>query len=463
MDQTEIPTLLDLAIQNLMVNEPVLIHALEEIPRELFIPLFIAAFSGERKNILKAIVSTWPFRCLHVGTLRVQEPHCEVLEAMIDGLQILPVQNSSTRAPKLRVLDLRQDADCRTTCTDISSKFPFCFQSCIYSQQSILKIQEACNNTANSESQPQSSRKPMELLVDLYFDGTLRSRKFLSVLLNKVEQSFGSLHLCCRDLQISKTSDYKSTLKFLDLVCTDHLGIDQAYLSEVSTLLAQMIHLDSLSLSRIIFRSCKGKNFRNFLTHLGQMDNLEELSLSFFSIRDQLNKLLRVLPPELDFLYLTFCELSHKDFISLSQSLQANHLKLLNLSNTQISWEYSEPFVTLLENLSGTLQHLEIDSCLITDSTLSAVIPTLSRCSHLRVLSFASNPITMPVLKHLLQQLTPLMELKYVIYPVPVHCYEQWNSHDTLNQQKLAEVKAQLKGMLQAAQREDMNWTMCSE
>jgi hypothetical protein len=69
----------------------------------------------------------------------------------------------------------------------------------------------------------------------------------------------------------------------------------------------------------------------------------------------------------------------------------------------------------------------------------------------------------MPVLKHLLQQLTPLMELKYVIYPVPVHCYEQWNSHDTLNQQKLAEVKAQLKGMLQAAQREDMNWTMCSE
>jgi hypothetical protein len=133
----------------------------------------------------------------------------------------------------------------------------------------------------------------MELFVDLYFDGTLRSRKFLSVLLNKVEQSFGSLHLCCRDLQISKTSDYKSTLKFLDLVCTDHLGIDQAYLSEVSTLLAQMIHLDSLSLSRIIFRSCKGKNFRNFLTHLGQMDNLEELSLSFFSIRDQLNKLLR--------------------------------------------------------------------------------------------------------------------------------------------------------------------------
>ena len=41
---TEPPTLLDIAIQFLLKNEHVGIRALEEMPRELFVPLFAAAF-----------------------------------------------------------------------------------------------------------------------------------------------------------------------------------------------------------------------------------------------------------------------------------------------------------------------------------------------------------------------------------------------------------------------------------
>nr|XP_054107173.1 melanoma antigen preferentially expressed in tumors-like [Callithrix jacchus]XP_054107174.1 melanoma antigen preferentially expressed in tumors-like [Callithrix jacchus] len=107
--------------------------------------------------------------------------------------------------------------------------------------------------------------------------------------------------------------------------------------------------------------------------------------------------------------------------------------KLLSLSNNQMSWEVSGSFLALLEKVSGTLEHLEVDNCLITDFTFSVVTPALSHCSHLCVPSFVFNPITMPVLTSPLQHLTAWMELKYVIYPVPVHGYEQWRCCGSLD------------------------------
>uniref|UniRef100_A0A8C3W6B3 Leucine-rich repeat-containing protein 14 n=1 Tax=Catagonus wagneri TaxID=51154 RepID=A0A8C3W6B3_9CETA len=467
MDQHNAATLLEVAAKSLLSNELVALHALGEIPRDLFIPLFKAAFLGGHKKMLKAIVEVWPFRCLHIGRLNAREKYYDILEAMLDGLQILPAQKSSSWGPKLRILDLRHDPDCETTCSEIRTTFPFCFQQCVYSQHSILKTEVAqhrvmCLGIGNSESQPQSAQEPMELIVDISVNNVLRTQRFLSFLCRKVHQSCGSLHLCCRDLQIDKMSALKRILQFLDMGCIDHFEVNQAHLSEVITLLAQTIHLNSLSLSNIPFNTYKGRNIRSFLICLRQLDNLQDLSLSFFYLRDQLHKLLRVLPGQLDTLYLPFCGLSIRDFTVLSQSSQATYLRVLNLSNNKIP-EVSEPFQTLLEKVSGTLEHLEINNCMITDSLLSAVLPALSHCSHLRVLSFAFNPITMPVLQSLLQHLTALMNLKHVIYPVPVHCYEEWNFQDSLDRQKLAEVQAQLKEMLQVVHRDDMNWTTYSE
>ncbi|XP_037591366.1 melanoma antigen preferentially expressed in tumors-like [Cebus imitator] len=141
----------------------------------------------------------------------------------------------------------------------------------------------------------------------------------------------------------------------------------------------------------------------------------------------------RVLLPHLYPVYVSLCGLSTRDITVLSQSSQVTHLKLLSLSNNQMPWEVSGPFLALLEKVSGTLQHLEIDNCLITDFTFSVVTPALSHCSHLCVPSFVFNPITMPVLTSLLQRLTAWMELKYVIYPVPVHGYKQWRCRGSLD------------------------------
>ncbi|XP_054551611.1 melanoma antigen preferentially expressed in tumors-like [Talpa occidentalis] len=463
MAQKSAATLLQLAAKSLLSNEPAAIHALGELPRDIFVPLFNAAFLGGHKETLKAMVRVWPFYCLHIGALSVQETCYEVLEAMVDGLQLLPTQDSSSWGTKLKILDLRQDLDCETTCSD-KSTHSFCFQSCIYSDHSILKIEEAqhnvrCLGIGDSESVPQSVWEPLELVMDISFNDAVKAKHFLSFLRNKVEQSFGSLHLCCRNLQIDKMSALRSNLQFLDMGCIDHLEVDDVLLNEVSSILSQMSHLESLNLSNIPFKSCKGRNLRTFLTCLGRLESLQELNLSCFCLTNQLHRLLRVLPPQLDTLCLSFSDLSKRDITVLSQSSHATHLRLLNLSNNQIFWDVDEPFLILLEKLSGTLQHLEINNCLITDGILTTLITTLSQCSQLRVFSFAFNPVTMPALVNLLQQLTAMKELKFVIYPVPIHCYEQGNFHGNVDHDKFAEVQTQLKEMLQEEKREDMSWT----
>ena len=195
------------------------------------------------------------------------------------------------RSSKLKILDLRHDADCRTTCFQTRT-FPFCFQSCPYSQISAPK-REGQHSAVNVVPEVELSSYPTELLVDLSLDGTLRAREFLSLLLSKVEESSGSLHLCCRDLQIDKLSECKNTLKLVDLLCIERLAVDQASLGDITTLLSHMVHLDSLSLSKITLKSLNGKTFKSFLTQLERMKNLQELSLSFFCLTNRLHKLLR--------------------------------------------------------------------------------------------------------------------------------------------------------------------------
>ncbi|KAI5212045.1 Melanoma Antigen [Manis pentadactyla] len=441
MDQKPTGTLLELAAKSLLSNEQAAIHALDELPRDLFVPLFIPAFLGRHKEILKAMVRVWPFRCLHIGTLSVQGSDYDILEAMIDGLQLLFAQNSSSWCPKLRLLDLRQGVDCRIICPEIRTTFRPCFWSCAYSQNATLRTEEAqhvrCHGFDNSKSEPHSASESVELLVDLSLDGTVRTEKFVSFLQSKLRQSFGTLHLCCRYLKIFDMSAHRSMLQFLDPRCIAHLQVDEAHFSEVNACVAHTLQMYSLHLFKIRFTCFIETDFQTFLSYVGKMDNLQELDLYALFLRDRLHRLLRVLPPQLKTLNLSFCGLSIEDVTILSQSSQATHLRQLNLSHNQIFSEAHEPFQTLLERASA-----------------------LSHCSCLRVLSFAFNPIRMTMLMSVLQHVTSLMELKHVIYPVPLHCYRQWDVYGFFDRQQLAEVQAQLKTMLQVVQRHDMHWTL---
>ncbi|XP_041498195.1 melanoma antigen preferentially expressed in tumors-like [Microtus oregoni] len=459
MDNKKPNTLLDLAIHQLLSNETAAIHAVEKIPRELFVPLFCASFKGVHKNIVKAMVKVWPFACLHIGTFTVREHHRELLTAMLECLPFLPGQNLGSRIPKLRILDLREDSGCKIVCPKICTKSPACLFSCAHSEHSILKIQ-SWQSIASSEPEVQSSNLPMELIVNISLVSgiTLWQHEFLALLLNKVEDSSGSLHLCCRDLEIDKLGDRRNTLNYLDFKCLINLSVFQGSLIEVNNLLTRVGQLRRFCLSRITCRSLNGKVFQNFVSHLRCMDHLNELNFHSFILTDHLETVLRVLPTSLDFLHLTFCELSYNDFKFLAECPQANHLKLLNISSNPMYWEDCEPVYNLLHRISGTLQHLAVTQCVLTDSMVAGVIPALSHCSQLQELNLSANPVSMPMLMRLLENLTPLMELKYVIYPIPVHCYGRWPIQESLDQQKTAYVQAQLKRMLREAGRIDMIW-----
>ncbi|KAL1764546.1 hypothetical protein HispidOSU_025795, partial [Sigmodon hispidus] len=352
----ELPTLLDLAIQFMLKNQPVRIQSLEEIPRELFLPLFAAAFKGRHKNMLTVMVKVWRFACLHIGSLSTQESQHELLVTIIEYFHVLPVQNSASRSPKLRILDLRKDASlCKITFPELCVKTTVCLHYCADSEHSIMQV-EAQGSSASLEPEVQPSKQAMELIVNLSLDGTLRERQFLDLILNKVEQSSGCLHLCCRDLQIDKLCNRRNSLHNLDLQCINHLAVEQASLSEFNTLLAQVVHMNSLCLSRITCRSLNGRTFRNFTSQLSRMVHLNELNLSSFCLTNHLQNVLRFLPTSLDYLHLPICGLSYRDFKYLAQCPCVRHLILLNISNNPLYWEDCWPFYKLLQTISSTLK-----------------------------------------------------------------------------------------------------------
>ncbi|KAM7338587.1 hypothetical protein ACRRTK_002071 [Alexandromys fortis] len=457
MDAKNPETLMDLAIQCLLRHESAAIQALEGIPRYFFVPLFIAAFKGGHKNILSEMVKVWPFYCLHLGTLTVRVTHRELLKAMIENLPVFPAKNSASRKPKLRILDLRQDTDCRITCPEVSIESPFYSHSCIYSDQAVQKM-EGPLSFRGLRSIIRLPLGDVELLVDLSLRSSLMEKEFLVLLVRKIVESLGALNMGPRDLQVAKLGDCRHKPKFLHFNCVNWPSVDKGSLSDTTNIPSQMSHLNSLSLLKVPFRSLSQKVFKNFHSHLQRMENLKELKFSSFCLKNHLDSVLRVLPPNLDFLYLSFCDISYRDIRFLAQGPQVSHLKMLNLSNNAMNWDDFEPFQTLLLHLSGTLKHLEISHCLINDSAISVLIPALVRCTHLRILGFAANPITMPMLVNIMHSLTPLMKLKYVIYPIPMHCYERWHFQGQLDQRKFALVQLQLKAMLQVAGRRDMKW-----
>ena len=72
------------------------ISVLEYLPIELFPPLFMGAFYGRHNQTLKAMVHTWPFALLPLGGL-MQKPHKGILQAVLDGSEVLLTQKDHPR------------------------------------------------------------------------------------------------------------------------------------------------------------------------------------------------------------------------------------------------------------------------------------------------------------------------------------------------------------------------------
>ncbi|XP_074177547.1 melanoma antigen preferentially expressed in tumors isoform X1 [Rhinolophus sinicus] len=455
-------SLVDLAAQSLLSDEDSIVRALEELPVDLFPTLSIAAFDGGHTKTVTAIVQAWPFPCLRLGSLRDQSITQNLLEAVLDGLELVPTNTACPRRSKLKVLDFTHDFERANweKCSE-TSPVPFVITH-------MLEEPEADQLMPNSREQPQCDREPVQIHTDLFLDGLFgffHLSGFPFHILQRVEKSHGCLRLCCRTLVINQVPFHSlvEILGVLELEAIRELRLHhrsrfcfQSDLIRFFTQVGQMSNLGNLIMSHIPW------DFpADCFSLLRPLGHLQKLHLIFGCLSGQLRKMLSSLQKPLETLVINGCRLTENDITYLSQSIHAARLKELVLCSNNLSETVPGPLEVLLAEVSGTLQHLNLRSCRLKEAQLRALLPALCCCFCLRSLVFFDNVISTSGIMNVLQHLAGLKELKRVQYPVPAECVVYLDEYrwENLNRVELARVHTKLQEMLQALQRADMELT----
>nr|XP_021505922.1 PRAME family member 8-like [Meriones unguiculatus] len=417
------PTLLTLAVQSLLKDEALAISALQDLPMELFPPLFKAAFDGRQLKILKAMVAAWPFPCLPVGALKF--PDVATLKAVLDGIDMQLTGNFCQRVRKLQVLDLRNvhhdfwDVWARTEDGDHSAEI-------------------ACERQRRKRLHRYALRQHLKVVTDICLGFHLDEHQ--AYLLQWAQKRRGSLHLCCVKMQIWGLR--MDTLgKFLSIFQPDsfeelELSIEwtPSMMEHFAPCLGQMRNLHKLFLTlkhENFFRpvitptALEGKRATKFISHFSKLNCLQYLYMTgVYFLNGHMRKLLWCLKTPLEFLSIALCKFSQSDLESFVQCQSLCHLKHLDLAGVNLSGLSLVPLRIFLESVADTLQTLELEHCRMNDSQLSALFPALSRCSQLIKINFYDNDISMAVLKDLLCHTANLGQLILELYPAPLECYE---------------------------------------
>ncbi|VTJ74019.1 Hypothetical predicted protein, partial [Marmota monax] len=126
----------------------------------------------------------------------------------------------------------------------------------------------------------------------------------------------------------------------------------------------------------------------------------------------------------LETLSITNCPLSDSDWNYLSRYPNATQLRHLELRGIKLTDFSLEPLQILLDSTATTLNNLNLKACGIMDSQLQAVLPSLSRCSQLVILSFHGNCLSMSTLRDLLLHTARLSQLSVELFPAPLESYD---------------------------------------
>ncbi|XP_046304644.1 PRAME family member 12-like [Marmota monax] len=374
------PTLQELAGRSLLKDKSRAILALEDLPIQLFPPLFMEAFSRGHTEVLKKMVQAWPFTHLPLGAL-MKKPQLEMIQAALDGLDMLAAQQDRPRRWKLQVLDLRK------------------------------------------------------VLVNLRFQQRSLNA-FLSFLFHRVDERKGLIQLCCKKLQMCSlpVRTIEKILERLDLDFIQQLDMQCFWrlstLATFATYWGQMSNLRKLFFSHVYVSAYASQEERDQLmdditSQFAKMDSLRRLYLDgVFLLEGRLCQVLRLLKTPLETLSITDCQLSDPDWNDLSGSPNLDQLIHLTLWGSKLTSFSPEPLVILLENAAATLETLNLQDCGITNSQLQAILPVLSCCSQLRVLSFNGNDISMSFLSNLLLHTSRLTRLSLEKYPAPLESYD---------------------------------------
>uniref|UniRef100_UPI00403872FB PRAME family member 5-like n=1 Tax=Callospermophilus lateralis TaxID=76772 RepID=UPI00403872FB len=415
------PTLLELAGCSLLSDKSRAILDLEDLPIELFPPLFVEAFSGGHTEVLKKMVQAWPFPCLPLGAL-MRQPQLEMILVALDGLDMLLAQQDRPRRWKLQVLDLR----------NVPQNFWRLWSGAVVdacSQEDIKK------NQALKLGPAMAAKPPFKVFIDL----SLRQRpldEFQAHLFLWVTQRRDMVHLCCNRLKIfgKPTRHTRNVLRLLQLDSVQKVEVHCTWvpstLAACAPFLGQMRNLRKLLVSQVrvpahTSREEQERLLAQLTSQFPRMDCLRKFCVdAVLLLKGHLEQVLGHLKTPLETLSITNCPLSDSDWNYLSRCPNTSQLRCLDLRGIKLTNFSMVPLKILLETVAATLNRLDLEACEMTDSQLQAILPALSRCSQLKILCFLGNRISMSVLRDLLLHTARLSQLSIELYPAPLESYD---------------------------------------
>ncbi|XP_045714714.1 PRAME family member 12-like [Phyllostomus hastatus] len=433
------PRLLDLAGQSLLRDRVLSARDLECLPSDLFPPLFMQAFSGRHRASLKTMVCAWPFDYLPLGTL-MKTPQGRTLQAVFDGLDILLAQKVRPRRWRLRVLDLR----------DTGQDF--------WSRWSAARAEGDSETGPGAEgsSGMQQPLVPLEVFIDLRFSNRIQDH-FLTYVISWAKRREGSLHLCCKTLDISgvPVRNIKS-LALVQLSCIQEVYVNCPWnLSSLGTFasyLGQMTNVQSLCLSHIHLPASREEkrveefHIIRFTSQFLRLQHLRDLYLeSPAFLTGHLDKLLSCLQTRLELFSITDTLLTELDMMHLSRCPNLRQLTNLDLNGVCLTEFNPELLSTLLEKITATLEDLDLVYCGIRDVQVEAIAPALSCCHQLRTLKLSGNLLSLAAMDKLLRHTTGLRSLNLELYPAPMETYD---AHGALDLERFDQICDELKGLL---------------
>nr|XP_006996299.1 PRAME family member 12-like [Peromyscus maniculatus bairdii] len=416
-------TLQELAMKSLLRHEALAISVLQKLPKAFFPFLFKEAFRSRHMKILTAMVAEWPFSCLPIGAL-MQKPDVVILQAVLDGVDMLLKQNVHLRRSKLCVLELRK------VCHVFWDGWPGI--ECVESSTGILSEEEKENDLPRYDL-----RQRLKVVTDFFLKLALDKEQ--AYLLQWAQQQQDAVQLCCPKLIICDAPEQVflmvlSTFKphYIEEL---HLSIHWTprELNCFAHYFVQMRNLHKLHLACISVHTNNAiytiedreKHITRFLAQISKLKYLQELIIndSYFS-SEHMKHLFRCLKTPLESLSIKLHKFSPSDLKHLSQCQGLFQLKHLNLFSASLFNLCPTALQILLKSVADTLQTLQISNCCIRDSKYGTLLPDLSQCLQLTSVYFYDTVISISALKDLLQSLANLRKLTEDHYPAPLECYD---------------------------------------
>ncbi|XP_061521813.1 leucine-rich repeat-containing protein 14 [Phycodurus eques] len=475
-------SLLSLCAKEVVGDHSLSTHWLRWVPRELYGPLLEASFAGCKPLAVGELVQKWPERRLRVGGRRKpgQRPPCRLC---VQALLLAVVRGLSDQRCALRVLDLcgLQGDEGQTVdsmggwsltialCTMVvqaraGERKTFCTlerekdvkrergqrkrvkeangdksiegSAGLFREADLMKgvrrrmETERRRQSVGTEGDEKESHSPLQVRADIFVNA--RSWERVRAALS----AGGPLELQCRYLHVEEVS-MSSIGTLLDfLPPRGLLGVDVRYsnlgvagLAQLLPRLAAFPDLSSLCLHYCnldLRRDRPGQEaaLRDLSRGLAQLRGLQRLSLTALRLPGQLRVLLSSLPQPLEVLELPYLSLSAADLAYLSCSRHASSLQRLDLSENRLNADTLPSVRRLLSQASGSLRHLSLSGCGLSDDLLGPLLPSLGCCSSLRSLALALNPLSTAGLVKAVRTVARVPSMRQLLYPNPLEDYQ---------------------------------------